>query len=175
MEEVRHNLNINLKLKENKIYPKYSDNDISMIDFDKDLPKVIPEYNKLSVDDFLILKLIGKGAYGKVFLVRKKDSEEVCAMKILKKKEMIKREQVIHVKTEKRIMEMVDHPFIVKLRYAFHNKQKLYIITNFLPGGELFFHLSRVERFNEASAKFYASQIVLALEYLHKMNIIYRE
>jgi hypothetical protein len=72
MEEVRHNLNINLKLKENKIYPKYSDNDISMIDFDKDLPKVIPEYNKLSVDDFLILKLIGKGAYGKSFFSSEK-------------------------------------------------------------------------------------------------------
>jgi serine/threonine protein kinase len=119
--------------------------------------------------------MIGRGAYGKVFLVRKKDSDEVCAMKILKKKEMIKRDQVLHIKTEKRIMEIVDHPFIVKLRYAFHNKQKLYIITKFLPGGELFFHLSRVERFNEASAKFYASQIVLALEHLHKLNIVYRE
>jgi serine/threonine protein kinase len=175
MEEVRHNYKFNLKLKENEIQSKSSDEDISNIDFDKDLPKTVADYNKLSVDDFLILKLIGKGAYGKVFLVRKKDSEEVCAMKILKKKEMIKRDQVVHVKTEKRIMEMVDHPFIVKLRYAFHNKQKLYIITNFLPGGELFFHLSRVERFNEASAKFYASQMVLALEYLHNMNIIYRE
>ncbi len=151
-----------------------------IIDLDKDLPRTIPDYDKtfnkkLSVNDFVILKLIGKGSYGKVFLVRKKGNDEVYAMKILKKKEMMIRDQVLHVKTEKKIMEMVDHPFIMKLNWAFHNRQKLYIITNFCPGGELFFHLSRVERFNEASAKFYAAQIVLALEHLHSLNIIYRE
>ena len=127
------------------------------------------------MNDFLIIKLIGKGAYGKVFLVRKKDSEKIYAMKILKKKEMMIKDQVLHIKTEKKIMEIVDHPFIMKLNYAFHNPQKLYLITNFCPGGELFFHLSRVERFNEASAKFYAAQMVLALQHLHSLNIIYRE
>jgi serine/threonine protein kinase len=131
--------------------------------------------NKMNIDNFLLLKLIGKGSYGKVYLVKKKDDEKIYEMKILKKKEMMLRHQVVHIKTEKRILETIKHPFIITLEYAFHNKQKLYLITEFIPGGELFFHLSRVERFNEASAKFYASQIVLALEYLHSNNIIYRE
>jgi serine/threonine protein kinase len=131
---------------------------------------------KLNVDDFLILKLIGRGSYGKVFLVRKKENvDNIYAMKILKKKEMMVKEQVLHIKTEKRIMETVDHPFIIKLQHAFHNKQKLYLITQFCPGGELYFHLNRIGRFNEASAKFYAAQMVLALEHLHSLNIIYRE
>jgi serum/glucocorticoid-regulated kinase 2 len=131
--------------------------------------------SKITVDDFSIIKLIGKGSYGKVYLVKKKDTEESLAMKILKKAEMIQKDQVSHIKTEKRIMELIDHPFIIKLKYAFHNKQKLYLISNFCPGGELFFHLNRVERFNEPSAKFYAAQIILALEHLHSMDIIYRE
>jgi serum/glucocorticoid-regulated kinase 2 len=131
--------------------------------------------NKLGVDDFSIIKLVGKGAYGKVFLVSKKGTGNIYAMKILKKKEMILKEQVLHIKTEKRIMELVDHPFIIKLQFAFHNNQKLYLITNFCPGGELYYHLSRVGSFNEASVKFYASLMILALEHLHSKNIIYRE
>lgn len=133
------------------------------------------DFNKLKVDDFTILKVIGKGSYGKVVLVKKRDSEEILAMKILKKKEMIVRNQVLHIKTERRIMEMIDHPFIIKLEYAFQNRQKLYLLTKFCPGGELFFHIQKIQRFNEESTKFYAAQIILALELLHSKDIIYRE
>ena len=70
-------------------------------------------------------------------------------MKILKKKAMIKRNQVTHIKTERKIMELIDHPFVVKLRYAFQTPQKLYFIMDYCPGGELFFHIQKVERFNE--------------------------
>ena len=96
-------------------------------------------------------------------------------MKILKKKAMIKRNQVLHIKTERRIMELIDHPFIVKLIYAFQTAQKLYMVMDYCPGGELFFHIQRVERFNEQAAKFYGAQLVLAIDHLHKNNIIYRE
>ena len=130
---------------------------------------------KISVDDFSTLKVIGKGSYGKVLLVEKIDDKKVYAMKILKKKAMIKRNQVNHIKTERRIMEFIDHPFIVKLRYAFQTSQKLYLIMDYCPGGELFFHTQKVERFNEDAAKFYSAQIALALDHLHKNNIIYRE
>lgn len=133
------------------------------------------DFNKLKVDDFTILKVIGKGSYGKVVLVKKRESEEILAMKILKKKEMIVRNQVLHIKTERRIMEMIDHPFIIKLEYAFQNRQKLYLLTKFCPGGELFFHIQKIQRFNEESTKFYAAQIILALELLHSKDIIYRE
>ena len=75
--------------------------------------------------------MIGKGSYGKVLLVEKKDDKKIYAMKILKKKAMIKRNQVTHIKTERRIMELIDHPFIVKLRYAFQTPQKLYFIMDY--------------------------------------------
>ena len=130
---------------------------------------------KLTVNDFTTLKVIGKGSYGKVLLVEKNDDKQIYAMKVLKKKAMIKRNQLPHIKAERKIMELVDHPFIVKLRYAFQNPQKLYMVMDYCPGGELFFHIQRVERFNEEAVKFYGAQLVLALDHLHKNNIIYRE
>ena len=130
---------------------------------------------KLSVNDFSTIKVIGKGSYGKVLLVKKNDDGKIYAMKVLKKKAMIKRNQVTHIKAERKIMELIDHPFIVKLRYAFQTPQKLYMVMDYCPGGELFFHIQRVERFNEEAVKFYGAQLALALDHLHKNNIIYRE
>ena len=130
---------------------------------------------QLTVDDFITLKVIGRGSYGKVLLVKKKDTNEVLAMKILKKKEMIIRNQVLHIKTERKVMEIVNHPFIIKLEYAFQNRHKLYLLTKFCPGGELFFHIQKIHRFNEEATKFYAAQIILAIEALHQKDIIYRE
>jgi len=131
--------------------------------------------NKLSLDDFLMLNVIGKGSYGKVLLVRKKEDQNIYAMKILKKKNMIKRKQVDHINTERKIMEVIDNQFIVKLRYAFQTNQKLYLVTDYCPGGELFYHIQKVGKFNEEAAKFYAAQLVLAIEHLHKNNIVYRD
>lgn len=135
----------------------------------------VVDFKKLKVDDFTILKVIGRGSYGKVLLVKKNNTDEILAMKILKKKEMIIRNQVLHIKNERKIMEVLDHPFIIKLKYAFQNRQKLYLLTDFCPGGELFFHIQKIHRFNEEAVKFYAAQIVLALECLHSKDIVYRE
>ena len=129
----------------------------------------------MTVNDFTTIKVIGKGSYGKVLLVKKNDDNQIYAMKVLKKKAMIKRNQVTHIKAERKIMELIDHPFIVKLRYAFQTPQKLYMVMDYCPGGELFFHIQRVERFNEEAVKFYGAQLALALDHLHKNNIIYRE
>ena len=104
---------------------------------------------KMTIDDFSIIKVVGKGSYGKVLLVKKNDDKKVFAMKVLKKKNMIRRNQTEHIKTERRILEVIDHPFIIKLKYAFQNPQKLYLVMDYCPGGELFFHIQRVERFNE--------------------------
>jgi serine/threonine protein kinase len=131
--------------------------------------------NKLSIDDFTVIKVVGKGSYGKVLLVKKNDDNTTLAMKVLKKKYMIKRNQVEHTKTERSILELVKHPFIIQLRYAFQTQVKLYFVVDYCPGGELFFHIQKVERFNEEATKFYASQMVLALEHLHSLNVIYRE
>jgi len=129
-----------------------------------------------SLDDFTLMKVIGKGSYGKVMLVRHKNEKDtVYAMKMLRKENVIKRNQVEHTKTERNVLEAVSHPFIVTLHYAFQTPKKLYFVLEYCPGGELFFHLSRAGRFSEGRGRFYASEIMLAIEYLHRLNIIYRD
>lgn len=130
--------------------------------------------------DFQMLSVIGKGAYGKVLLVKKKDLQnpaggELYAMKVLKKSEILKRNQVEHTMTERRILGSVRHPFIVKMDYAFQSETKLFFVLEYCPGGELFFYLSQIGRFKEDAARFYASNILLALEHLHSLHILYRE
>merc|ERR1711988_230458 len=88
---------------------------------------------------------------------------------------VIKRNQVEHTKTERNVLETVSHPFIVTLHYAFQTPKKLYFVLEYCPGGELFFHLSRAGCFSEGRCRFYASEILLAIEYLHRLNIIYRD
>jgi len=128
-----------------------------------------------TLDDFTLLKVIGKGSYGKVVLVQHNANKELFAMKMLKKESIVKRNQVEHTKTERTVLEAVSHPFIVTLRYAFQTPKRLFFVLEFCPGGELFFHLNRAGRFTEGRCRFYASEIVLAIEYLHKMDIIYRD
>mmetsp|Transcript_19161 Transcript_19161/g.13754 ORF Transcript_19161/g.13754 Transcript_19161/m.13754 type:complete len:90 (+) Transcript_19161:151-420(+) len=89
-----------------------------------------------------MISVIGKGSYGKVLLVRKKDTQELYALKILKKQEIIKRNQFEHTMTERRILESVRYPFIVKMDYAFQTEEKLFFCLEYCPGGELFFYLS---------------------------------
>merc|ERR1719476_448712 len=94
---------------------------------------------------------------------------------MLRKEHVVKRNQVEHTKTERSVLEAVSHPFIVTLHYAFQTPKKLYFVLEFCPGGELFFHLSRAGRFSEGRCRFYASEILLAIEYLHCLDIIYRD
>lgn len=130
-----------------------------------------------TLDDFILMKVIGKGSYGKVMLVRHKNEGDGAyyAMKMLRKENVIKRNQVEHTKTERHVLEAVSHPFIVNLYYAFQTPKKLYFVLEYCPGGELFFHLSRAGRFSEGRCRFYASELLLAIEYLHRLNIIYRD
>jgi protein-serine/threonine kinase len=121
------------------------------------------------------MKVVGKGSYGKVMLVKHKNENNVYAMKMLRKENVIKRNQVEHTKTERNVLEAVSHPFIVTLHYAFQTPKKLYFVLEYCPGGELFFHLSRAGRFSEGRCRFYAAEILLAIEYLHRLNIIYRD
>ena len=130
---------------------------------------------KLSIDDFTLLKVVGKGSYGTVMLAKRKETDEVLAIKMLKKSYLKKRKQEVHTQTERFILETINHPFIVNLKYAFQNTEKLYFCLEFWPGGELFFHLQRVENFDEEVTRFYSAQMVLALEHLHKHDVIYRD
>jgi len=152
--------------------------DMIMIE-DEDYTELVRETQekngKISKDDFNLLRVIGQGSYGKVFLVQHKKSGETFAMKVLKKDELKKRNQVEHTMTERRILEKVKHPFIVSLQYSFQTKHKLYFVMDYCPGGELFFYLQNIGRFKEKTACFYASNILLGIEELHKHDIIYRD
>ena len=129
----------------------------------------------MSIDQFNLIKVLGKGSYAKVVLVKKKDDNKVFAIKMLKKSYIELKKQVDHIKTERNILVSADHPFIIKLYFSFQNERKLFFVLDYCPGGELFNLLCRNKRFDEYSVKFYVSQVVLALEYLHSKNIIYRE
>lgn len=131
--------------------------------------------SKVSLSDFEALAVIGRGSFGRVYQVRKKGTTEVFAMKEMNK-EVVERENLTeHIFAEKSILQTINHPFIVKLHYAFQTKDRLYLVLDLLSGGELFFHLGEVGTFDEYRAKFYTAEIALALGYLHSLNIIYRD
>jgi serine/threonine protein kinase len=114
------------------------------------------------------VKVIGKGSFGKVTLVRKKNDLKLYAMKVLVKSNIVKRRQVEHTKAERRILESVTHPFIARLHYAFQTNEKLFFVLDYAAGGELFFHLSRMKKFPEHITRFYCAEITLALDALHQ-------
>ena len=128
-----------------------------------------------TMDDFQPLKLVGKGSFGKVILVKYFNNNKIYAMKILDKEEIIRRKQIKHTKTERLLLEKLNHPFIAQLQFAFQDAKKLYLVTEFMQGGELFFHIKRRSGFKEITAKIYMSQIFLAIDYLHKNGYIYRD
>lgn len=96
-------------------------------------------------------------------------------MKILRKTHLVKRRQIERTRTERKVLSLVNHPFIMKLHYAFQSEDKLYLVLDYCPGGELFFHLSRFRRFPERVARFYSAELLLAIGHLHKRGIIYRD
>lgn len=140
---------------------------------------VNPGRMKLGPQDFELKKVLGKGGYGKVFQVRKTtgaDSNSYFAMKVLKKASIVRNQKdTAHTRAERNILEAVRHPFIVELVYAFQTGGKLYLILEYLSGGELFMHLEREGIFLEDTTCFYLCEIILALEHLHNLGIIYRD
>lgn len=129
----------------------------------------------ISIDDFELLKVLGQGAFGKVFLAQHKETGKIYAMKVLKKNNIIAMNQLEHTKTEKMILQHVNHPFIVGLEFAFQTPAKLYFVLEFMKGGELFNHISKMNKLSESEAIFYAACAALALGHLHKNNYIYRD
>jgi len=130
---------------------------------------------KVGLDDFDLLKVIGKGSFGKVIQVAKKDTGKIYAMKVLNKKTIIERNEMEHTKAEKNILQKLVHPFLVNLHYSFQTPEKLYFIMDYVNGGELFFHLQQEEKFPEERVRFYGAEICLGLEYLHSSGVLYRD
>lgn len=131
---------------------------------------------QLTPADFEFLKLIGRGTFGRVFQVRKKDTKRIYAMKVLSKREIALKKEVTHTMGERKILEKsLDCPFLVGLKFSFQSAHELYFVTDYKSGGELFWHLQREGRFTEERARFYIAELVLALEHLHKYDIVYRD
>uniref|UniRef100_A0A8C2HZ94 Ribosomal protein S6 kinase n=1 Tax=Cyprinus carpio TaxID=7962 RepID=A0A8C2HZ94_CYPCA len=132
---------------------------------------------KADPSQFELLKVLGQGSFGKVFLVRKltpPDNNQLYAMKVLRKATLKVRDRV-RTKMERDILADVNHPFVVKLHYAFQTEGKLYLILDFLRGGDLFTRLSKEVMFTEEDVKFYLAELALGLDHLHGIGIIYRD
>jgi len=130
---------------------------------------------KITIDDFDLLKVLGKGSFGKVMLVRKKDTQKMYAMKTLHKSALIKRNQLIHTQTERRIIQGIKNPFLTNLEFAFQTNEKLYMVMDYMGGGELFFWLKKHRRFSQNRARLYTAEILLGLKELHDRDIVYRD
>ncbi|XP_051954778.1 RAC-alpha serine/threonine-protein kinase-like isoform X2 [Xyrauchen texanus] len=131
---------------------------------------------KVTMHDFEYLKLLGKGTFGKVILVKEKATGKYYAMKILKKEVIVAKDEVAHTLTENRVLQNSKHPFLTGLKYSFQTHDRLCFVMEYANGGELFFHLSRERVFSEERAQFYGAEIVSALDYLHsEKNVVYRD
>uniref|UniRef100_A0A4W5Q3R6 Ribosomal protein S6 kinase n=1 Tax=Hucho hucho TaxID=62062 RepID=A0A4W5Q3R6_9TELE len=135
---------------------------------------------RVGIENFELLKVLGTGAYGKVFLVRKvsgHDAGQLYAMKVLKKATIIQKAKTAeHTRTERQVLEHIrQSPFLVTLHYAFQTDTKLHLILDYVNGGELFTHLVQRVRFKEQEVALYSGEIVLALEHLHQLGVVYRD
>jgi len=130
---------------------------------------------KVTLDNFEFLKVLGKGTFGKVILCREKGSAQLYAIKVLRKDVIIAKDEVTHTQTENRVLQRTNHPFLTSLKYSFRTKERLCFVLEYVNGGELFFHLNRERKFSEERTRFYGAEIISALAYLHRHNIIYRD
>jgi protein kinase A len=130
---------------------------------------------KYSLTDFTIQRTLGTGSFGRVHLVQSKHNSRFYAVKVLKKAQVVKMKQVEHTNDERRMLQQVKHPFLITLWGTFQDSKNLYMVMDFVEGGELFSLLRKSQRFPNPVAKFYAAEVTLALDYLHSHNIIYRD
>ena len=121
------------------------------------------------------MKLLGTGSFGRVLLVRFISNDQLYAMKELSKSKIKINKQEEHSKSERDLMIELTSPFIVNIKFAFQDETKLYIVSDFMQGGDMFYHLHSQNKFPEEKAKFYLIEIILGLEALHKNNMIYRD
>lgn len=132
-------------------------------------------HEPVTLEDFQVKALLGRGGYGKVFHVYNAKTDRYYAMKVLKKEEIVRRRQVARTKVERLILERANFPFITKLHYAYQTPYRLYFVMDYMQCGDLFTHLSRFGIFSEETTRLYMAEIVLALEHLHAMGIIFRD
>lgn len=130
---------------------------------------------KYCLDDFQILRTLGTGSFGRVHLVRSNHNGRFYALKVLKKHVIVKLKQVEHTNDERRMLSIVAHPFLIRMWGTFQDAEQIFMVMDYIEGGELFSLLRKSQRFPNPVAKFYAAEVCLALEYLHANDIIYRD
>ncbi|RIB14584.1 kinase-like domain-containing protein [Gigaspora rosea] len=144
----------------------------------KDKPdSVISVTQKVGLDDFNFLAVLGKGNFGKVMLAEEKYTKKLYAIKVLKKEFIIENDEVESTRSEKRVFQAANrerHPFLLGLHSCFQTETRIYFVMEYVSGGDLMLHIQR-EQFTYRRAQFYAAEVLLALEYLHKQGIIYRD
>lgn len=132
--------------------------------------------SRIGVNDFDFIRVIGRGSYAKVMMVRLKETDRIYAMKVIKKELVNDDEDIDWVQTEKHVFEIAsNHPFLVGLHSCFQTRSRLFFVIEFVNGGDLMFHMQRMRRLEESHARFYAAEISCALNYLHEKGIIYRD
>uniref|UniRef100_A0ACD5YZX1 Uncharacterized protein n=1 Tax=Avena sativa TaxID=4498 RepID=A0ACD5YZX1_AVESA len=142
---------------------------------DEELDNAVTDDEGVGLDDFEILKLVGQGAFGKVFQVRKKGTSEIYAMKVMRKDKILEKNHSEYMKAERDILTKIDHPFVVQLRYSFQTKYRLYLVLDFINGGHLFFQLYKQGLFREELARIYTAEIISAVSHLHANGIMHRD
>lgn len=135
------------------------------VDFDGDI----------SLFHFILLRVIGKGAFGKVRIVQHKQTRATYALKYINKTKCVKMKAVSNIIQERKLLEKVEHPFVVNLRYAFQDDENCFFVLDLMLGGDLRFHLQRLRSFDEATVRFYVAELSSALSYLHERRIIHRD
>ena len=129
---------------------------------------------KMSITEFEPLTIIGRGAFGEVRVCRQISTGDIVAIKKMRKEDMLNKNQLMHVRTEKEIMT-ASNPWIVKLKYSFQDELYLYLVMDFLPGGDLMNLLMKKEILTEDEARFYTAEMILAVDSVHKLNCIHRD
>jgi serine/threonine protein kinase len=129
----------------------------------------------ISKDDFTPVKVLGRGAFGKVFLVTKNSSDNKYAMKVINKIDLNNRNRMMHTKNERNILAESNSPFVVSLKYSFQSNSQLFLVLEYMEGGNLLKHIRHAGTLPENSTCFIAAQVLLALDYLHSKGFIYRD
>lgn len=135
----------------------------------------VTRIKQMTLDDFSMLRVLGKGAFGKVMLAKQNSTGDIFAIKVLRKKNVLEKNELAHTLTESNILAKCQHPFLTELKYSFQTNDLLLFVMEYVNGGEIFFHLYHEKRFSEDRTRFYIGEIALALKYLHSQGVIYRD
>jgi len=130
---------------------------------------------KVTIEHFKTVKIIGRGAFGEVRVVRKRDDNEVYAMKTMLKKEMIDKNQVAHIKAERDLLSAADNPWLVKLLYSFQDNEYLYLVMEYCGGGDLMTILMREDILTESQTRFYMAELASAINSVHELKFVHRD